>query len=63
MVGALKNAIAKYGTPEIMNMDQGSQFTGADWITTLTEVDLKITMDARVRSLTSRDIAARYPAG
>ncbi len=32
-VEALKEAIAKYGKPEIMNTDQGSQFTGADWIT------------------------------
>jgi putative transposase len=35
-VEALKEAIAKYGKPEIMNTDQGSQFTGTAWITTLT---------------------------
>lgn len=34
-VEALNEAIAKYGNPEIMNTDQGSQFTGATWITTL----------------------------
>jgi len=34
-VEALKEAITKYGKPEIMNTDQGGQFTGADWITTL----------------------------
>lgn len=28
-VEALNEAIAKYGKPEIMNTDQGSQFTGA----------------------------------
>ena len=28
-VDALNEAIAKYGKPEIMNTDQGSQFTGA----------------------------------
>jgi len=27
-VGALDEAIAKYGKPEIMNTDQGSQYTG-----------------------------------
>jgi hypothetical protein len=27
-VEALKEAIATYGKPEIMNSDQGSQFTG-----------------------------------
>ncbi|MBL4892681.1 MAG: IS3 family transposase, partial [Rhizobiaceae bacterium] len=34
-IEALNEAIAKYGNPEIMNTDQGSQFTGAAWITTL----------------------------
>jgi putative transposase len=50
-VDALNEAIAKYGKPEIMNTDQGSQFTGAAWITTLTEVDVKISMDGRGRYL------------
>jgi len=48
---ALDEAIAKYGPPEIMNTDQGSQFTGATWITTLTEADVKISMDGRGRYL------------
>jgi putative transposase len=34
-----------------MNTDQGSQYTGADWITTLTKADIKISMDGRGRSL------------
>ena len=50
-VDALNEAIAKYGKPEIMNTDQGSQFTGAAWITTLTEADVKISMDGRGRYL------------
>lgn len=50
-VEALKEAIVKYGKPEIMNTDQGSQFTGADWITTLTDADIKISMDGRGRYL------------
>lgn len=50
-VEALKEAIAKYGKPEIMNTDQGSQFTGADWITTLTDAEIKISMDGRGRYL------------
>ena len=41
-VEALEGAIAKYGTPEIMNTDQGSQYTGACWIKTLTKADIKI---------------------
>jgi putative transposase len=50
-VEALEEAIAKYGKPEIMNTDQGSQFTGAAWITTLAEADVKISMDGRGRYL------------
>ncbi len=43
-VEALNEAIAKYGQPEIMNTDQGSQFTGAAWITTLANAKIKISM-------------------
>ena len=50
-VEALEEAIAKYGKPEIMNTDQGSQYTGACWITTLTKADIKISMDGRGRYL------------
>ena len=50
-VEALEDAIAKYGKPEIMNTDQGSQYTGAGWITTLTKADIKISMDGRGRYL------------
>jgi putative transposase len=52
-VDALKEAIAKYGKPQIINTDQGSQFTGSAWITTLTEADIKISMDGRGRYLPS----------
>lgn len=50
-VEALSEAITKHGRPEIMNTDQGSQFTGADWITCLKEKDIKISMDGRGRYL------------
>ena len=50
-VEALEEAIAKYGKPGIMNTDQGSQYTGAGWITTLTKADIKISMDGRGRYL------------
>ena len=46
-VEALEEAIGKYGPPEIMNTDQGSQFTGSDWITTLTEAKVRVSMDGR----------------
>jgi putative transposase len=44
-------AIAQYGKPEIMNADQGSQYTSAGWITTLTKAGIKISMDGRGRYL------------
>ena len=50
-VDALNEAIAKYGPPKIMNTDQGSQFTGAAWMTTLTEAEVRISMDGRGRYL------------
>jgi putative transposase len=50
-VEALNEAIARYGPPEIMNTDQGSQFTGAAWITALTDAGVKISMDGRGRYL------------
>ena len=47
----LEEAISKYGKPEIMNTDQGSQYTGSGWITTLTEAKIKISMDGKGRYL------------
>ncbi len=52
-VDALNEAIAKYGPPEVMNTDQGSQFTGSAWITTLTEAGARISMNGRGRYLPS----------
>ena len=46
-IEAVKEAIAKYGTPEIFNTDQGSQFTGADFIGLLTQHQVKISMDGQ----------------
>jgi len=50
-VEALEEAISQYGKLEIMNTDQGSQYTGSSWITTLTEAKIKISMDGRGRYL------------
>jgi putative transposase len=41
-VEALEEAIARYGKPEIMNTDQGSQHTGSAWIKTITKADIQI---------------------
>lgn len=55
-VEALKEAIAKYGKPEIMNSDQGSQFTGFEWIQALKDADVKISMDGKGRWVDNRMI-------
>jgi putative transposase len=55
-VEALKEAVAKYGKPEIMNSDQGSQFTGFEWIQALKDADVKISMDGKGRWIDNRMI-------
>jgi putative transposase len=55
-VEALKEALAKHGTPEIFNTDQGSQFTSGDWIDALTEAKIKISMDGKGRWIDNRMI-------
>ncbi len=52
-VEALNEAIARFGPPEIMNTDQGSQFTGSAWITTLTAAGIRISMGGRGRCMLS----------
>lgn len=46
-VEALEEAIQRYGTPEIMNTDQGSQFTSRSFITTLEQHNIQISMDGK----------------
>jgi putative transposase len=46
-VEAVEEAIARYGVPEIFNTDQGSQFTGADFIGLLTDHGIQISMDGK----------------
>jgi putative transposase len=48
-VEALAEAIAKYGTPEICNSDQGSQFTSEDFTQVLKDHGIQISMDGRGR--------------
>jgi len=55
-VEALKDAIATYGKPEIMNSDQGSQFTGFEWTQALADADVKISMDGKGRWVDNRMI-------
>ena len=46
---ALEEAIQKYGTPDIFNTDQGSQFTSDDFIKVLKDHHIKPSMDGRGR--------------
>ena len=49
-VEALQEALARYGKPEIFNTDQGSQFTGTEFITALEAAkDIQISMDGKGR--------------
>ena len=48
-VDALREALDKYGKPEIFNTDQGSQFTSAAFTDVLREADIRISMDGRGR--------------
>ena len=44
---AAKEAIAKYSTPEILNTDQGSQFTSRSFTGLLLEHDIRISRDGK----------------
>ena len=46
-VETLEEALAKHGSPEIFNTDQGSQFTGAAFTGVLANNDIKISMDGK----------------
>ena len=45
---AVEEAIERYGTPEIMNTDQGSQFTSQAFIGLMKKHEIKISMDGKV---------------
>jgi putative transposase len=48
-VEALNEAIDKYGTPDIFNSDQGSQFTSHEFTSVLKENNIQISMDGKGR--------------
>lgn len=47
----INDAIIKYGVPEIINSDQGSQFTSEIYIKLLTEHKIQISMDSKGRAI------------
>lgn len=50
-LGVLKQAVTDYGKPQIVNTDQGSQFTSNDFTEYLKESGIKISMDGKGRAL------------
>jgi len=50
-IEALKDALNIYGNPEIINSDQGSQFTSMDFTSIASKNDIKISMDSKGRAL------------
>lgn len=50
-LSVLKQAINDHGKPEIINSDQGSQFTCEQWVAFLKEEDIRISMDGKGRAV------------
>ena len=48
-ISALEEALAKFGTPEMFNTDQGSQFTSTAFTGMLAAAGIRISMDGRGR--------------
>jgi putative transposase len=47
----LREAIKNHGKPQIMNSDQGSQFTCKEWVSYLNKEEISISMDGKGRAL------------
>lgn len=48
-IEVLRAAVERYGCPEIINSDQGCQYTSREWIETCTGLCIAISMDGRGR--------------
>jgi putative transposase len=46
-IEAVEEALARHGAPEVFNIDQGSQFTSADFIGLLSRHEIAISMDGK----------------
>ena len=49
VLAAVTNAMEQYGNPEIINSDQGSQFTSNDYIEFLKAKNIRQSMDEKAR--------------
>ena len=59
---ALNEAMQKFGPPEIMNTDQGSQFTSLAWTDRLRRSDVRISMDGKGRFLDNIFVERLWPS-
>lgn len=50
-LSVMKQAVKEHGKPEIINSDQGSQFTCEDWVEYLKSEDIQISMDGKGRAI------------
>ena len=50
-IAVMKQAVKDYGKPEIINSDQGGQFTCEDWISYLESEGIEISMDGKGRAI------------
>lgn len=46
----LNATISRYGKPEIINSDQGAQYTCEHWVSTLSDLKIQISMDGKGRA-------------
>jgi putative transposase len=46
-IEAVEEALARHGTPEMFNADQGSQFTSTEFIKVLAAREIKVSMDGK----------------
>ena len=53
-IDVLQQAIETHGSPDIINSDQGSQFTSALWTSTLDQMGIRISMDGKGRAIDNR---------
>jgi len=49
-INVLNDALEQYGAPEIINTDQGSQYTSAMWTQYIEKLEIKISMDGKGRA-------------
>ena len=59
-VAALREALARFGAPEIFNTDQGCQFTSLEFTEVLQEAGVKISMDSKGRWMDNIMIERRW---